>query len=79
MAWGVEAQNFDLASDQSNLAFKLSEVLSKSQGNLLEVVPEVSEVEAAPIPIPWDKEVWDMHVHLKKLWKRAKTSMTYRS
>ena len=77
MAWGVEAPNFDLASDQSNAAFKLSELLSKSQASLPEVVPEVPEVEAAPITMPWDKEAWNIDVHFEELWKRAKTPMTY--
>ena len=75
-AWGVEAPNFDLASDQSNAVFKLSELLSRSQGSLPEVVFKVPEVEAAPITMPWGKEVWDMDVHLEELWKQAKTPMT---
>ena len=77
MAWGVEAPNFDLASDQSNAAFKLSELLSKSQEGLPDVNPGVPEVEAASITMPWDKEVWDMDVHLEELWKRAKTPINY--
>ena len=77
MAWGVEAPNFDLASDQSNTAFKLSELLSNSQGSLPEVVVKVSEVEAGPITMPWDSEVCHMDVHLEELWKRAQTAMTY--
>ena len=76
MACGVDAPNFDLASDLYNAAFKLSQLLSRSP-NLLGGVPEAPEVEAAPITMPWDKEVWDMDMHLEELWKRAKTPMTH--
>ena len=77
MARRVEAPNINLASDQSNAAFKLYESLSKSQGSLPDGAPEVTEVEGAPITMPWDKEAWDMDAHLEELWKRAKTPMTY--
>ena len=76
MSWGVGALNLDLASDQSNAALKLSALLSQSP-SLPAVVPEVPEVEATPITMPWDKEVLYLHVHLEELWTRVKIPMTY--